>query len=68
MPVHRGQDKDGPFYQYGNGDKYHYQSNNKVSREHAYALAIVQMHTIIYNILTKRNEKKNNVRVTPNNT
>ena len=33
MPVHRGQDKTGPFYQDGKkGKKYHYIPNSKTSR------------------------------------
>jgi len=33
MPVHRGQDKKGPFYQWGkSGKKYHYSSGNREAR------------------------------------
>lgn len=36
MPVHRGSDQDGPFYQWGDsGKKYRYESGNKQSRETA---------------------------------
>jgi len=36
MPIHRGKDKDGPYYQWGkSGKKYHYTSGNKKSRERA---------------------------------
>lgn len=36
MPVRRGKDGDGPYYQWGNsGKKYHYESGNKSSREKA---------------------------------
>ncbi len=36
MPVHRGKDIDGPYYQWGDsGKKYHYESGDKESREAA---------------------------------
>lgn len=36
MPVHRGKDSDGPYYQWGDsGKKYHYASGNKSSRDKA---------------------------------
>ena len=36
MPVHRGKDSKGPFYQWGGeGKKYHYTSGNKSSRDAA---------------------------------
>jgi hypothetical protein len=36
MPVHRGKDSDGPYYQWGNsGKKYHYKTNDKKSRNTA---------------------------------
>ena len=36
MPVHRGRDGDGPYYQWGkSGKKYHYESGDKGSREAA---------------------------------
>jgi len=36
MPVHRGKDSKGPFYQWGmHGAHYHYQPNDKRSRERA---------------------------------
>ena len=36
MPVHRGKDSDGPYYQWGgNGKKYHYTANDAASRESA---------------------------------
>ena len=36
MPVHRGRDSDGPYYQWGDsGKKYRYESGNKESREAA---------------------------------
>jgi hypothetical protein len=34
MPIHRGSDSKGSFYQWGNsGKKYYYKSGNKKSRE-----------------------------------
>jgi hypothetical protein len=36
MPVHRGKDSRGPYYQWGHsGKKYHYESGEKKSRESA---------------------------------
>jgi hypothetical protein len=36
MPVHRGKDSEGPYYQWGeSGKKYHYTSGEKRSRERA---------------------------------
>jgi hypothetical protein len=36
MPVHRGKDSEGPYYQWGDsGKKYHYESGSKPSRESA---------------------------------
>lgn len=36
MPVHRGKDSDGPYYQWGDsGRKYHYEAGKKQSREAA---------------------------------
>jgi hypothetical protein len=36
MPVHRGKDSKGPFYQWGGeGKKYHYTSGSKSSRDAA---------------------------------
>lgn len=43
MPVHRGADSKGPFYQWGdNGKRYYYQANNKRSREIAKTKANLQ--------------------------
>lgn len=40
MPVHRGKDSKGPYYQWGDsGKKYHYTSGDKASREAAEAKA-----------------------------
>jgi hypothetical protein len=36
MPVHRGKDSKGPYYQWGDsGKKYHYQAGEKKSRDSA---------------------------------
>jgi len=36
MPVNRGKDTSGPYYQWGDsGKKYHYESGNQKSRENA---------------------------------
>jgi hypothetical protein len=36
MPVHRGKDSDGPYYQWGeSGKKYRYEPGNKSGRERA---------------------------------
>lgn len=36
MPVNRGKDSSGPYYQWGDsGKKYHYESGNRQSREDA---------------------------------
>lgn len=36
MPVHRGVDSKGPYYQWGDsGKKYHYTAGNDMSRERA---------------------------------
>lgn len=36
MPVHRGKDSSGPYYQWGNhGKKYYYTANNVKTRENA---------------------------------
>lgn len=40
MPVHRGKDGDGPYYQWGeSGKKYHYTAGNTGSRKKAKAKA-----------------------------
>ena len=40
MPVHRGADSKGPYYQWGeSGKKYHYQAGNERSRDAAKAKA-----------------------------
>lgn len=47
MPIHRGSDSKGPFYQYGNQKKYHYKANSTISRTRAKQKAINQMIAII---------------------
>jgi len=43
MPVHRGQDSKGPYYQWGNhGKKYYYILNNRTSRERSKQKANLQ--------------------------
>jgi hypothetical protein len=43
MPVHRGQDSKGPYYQWGNhGKRYYYTANNTRSRELAKGKAELQ--------------------------
>jgi hypothetical protein len=42
MPIKQGQDKNGPYYQYGHLKKYYYIANNKRSREGAKKKAIKQ--------------------------
>ena len=40
MPIHRGKDDNGCFYQWGDhGKKYYYVSGNKKSRDQAYEKA-----------------------------
>lgn len=46
MPVHRGQDEKGPYYQWGSQKKYYYVANNKASRERAKAKAEKQARAI----------------------
>lgn len=47
MPIHRGKDSKGPYYQYGEtGKKYHYISNDKLSRDKAYEKALKQTQAI----------------------
>ncbi len=48
MPVHRGKDSNGPYYQYGHAKKYYYTSNNKMSREKAKNKAKEQGRAIEY--------------------
>ncbi len=46
MPIHRGIDSSGPYYQWGTRKKYYYKSGNKRSRESAKKRAIKQMKAI----------------------
>ena len=36
MPIHRGRDSKGTYYQWGNQKKYYYKSGNPKSRKNAY--------------------------------
>ena len=43
MPIHRGRDRNGSYYQYGNhGKRYYYKSNNQEARKNAKQKAIRQ--------------------------
>jgi hypothetical protein len=46
MPVHRGKDAKGPFYQWGNRAKYYYKPGDAKSRNDAYAKASAQAKAI----------------------
>lgn len=46
MPIHRGRDSEGPYYQWGHQKKYHYKSGNKRSREIAKGKAEKQAQAI----------------------
>jgi hypothetical protein len=48
MPVHRGYDKNGCYYQYGNSKKYYYTCGDAKSRMASKKLAIKQMVAIAY--------------------
>lgn len=39
MPIHRGKDSKGCYYQWGSQKKYYYQCGNKSSREQAHKKA-----------------------------
>jgi hypothetical protein len=47
MPIHRGTDNKGCFYQWGHQKKYYYKCRNKEQRKSARAKAIRQMVAII---------------------
>ena len=49
MPVHRGRDSLGPYYQWGNAHKYRYIAGNSQSRTRAYNLALAQARAIYAN-------------------
>ncbi len=46
MPIHRGKDSSGPFFQWGTQKKYYYKLHNKPSREKAKEKARKQMVAI----------------------
>lgn len=47
MPIHRGKDSKGCYYQWGSQKKYHYKCGDKASRERAHKKAEKQA-TAIY--------------------
>ena len=49
MPIHRGNDRRGPYYQWGQQHKYYYETNNNVSRIKAYKEAVKQAKAIFSN-------------------
>lgn len=46
MPIHRGIDKNGTYYQWGTQKKYYYEPGNKKSRNIAYRKALKQAQAI----------------------
>lgn len=46
MPVHRGKDSTGSFYQWGHRKKYYYDSTSEISRKRAKAKAVRQAAAI----------------------
>jgi len=46
MPIHRGRDTKGPFYQWGEEKKYYYVANDVKSRDKAYQRALTQARAI----------------------
>ena len=46
MPIRRGKDSKGSYYQWGNRTKYYYKTGNKKSREEAYKKAWGQTRAI----------------------
>lgn len=46
MPIHRGRDNVGPYYQWGNEKKYYYVSGDIWSRQRAYQRALRQAQAI----------------------
>lgn len=46
MPVHRGRNSKGPYYQWGNQKKYYYQSGDEESRNKAKKKAHIQGYAI----------------------
>lgn len=51
MPIHRGKDTKGSYYQfgYGHGAKFYYVSGNKQSRDRAYRKCLKQMGAMYAN-------------------
>jgi hypothetical protein len=51
MPIHRGKDSKGPYYQfgYGRGAKFYYKPNDKQSRDRAYKRCLKQMGAMFAN-------------------
>jgi hypothetical protein len=47
MPIHRGSDKHGCFYQWGRQKKYYYTCGNAIERKEAKKMAIRQMVAIL---------------------
>lgn len=59
MPIHRGQNSHGSFYQWGkSGKKYYYKSGDKKSREKAKELAHKQAIAIYATGWKEPNKKK----------
>jgi hypothetical protein len=46
MPIHRGRDNKGPYFQWGNQKKYYYMAGDRRSRERAYQRAVKQAQAI----------------------
>lgn len=50
MPIHRGKNSQGPYFQFGSlGKKYFYIAKNQKSREFAYKQCLKQAHAIKMN-------------------
>jgi|WetSurMetagenome_2_1015567.scaffolds.fasta_scaffold98329_3 hypothetical protein len=49
MPIHRGKDRSGNYFQWGNhGKKYYFNKNSDDSIIHAYNKALLQMRAIYH--------------------
>ena len=46
MPIHRGKDSNGSFYQWGDRKKYYYTPSNKLERDNAKLKALKQSRAI----------------------
>ena len=57
MPIHRGYDKKGCYYQWGNQKKYYYKCGDKDERKRAKMKSIKQMVAISYKSLKYRLNK-----------